>query len=70
MGNIVTTHRREGDMQISENPPKTDRQKVLDWLARIGETDEACINEVLEQCKTDPDARRYYVMRSKEVCNG
>lgn len=55
---------------LNENIGKTDRQKVLDWLASIGETDQACIDEVLEQCKTDPDARKYYVMRSEEVFNG
>ena len=46
---------------------QSDRQKVLDWLASIGETDQACINEVLEQCKTDTEARKYFVMRSGEA---
>ena len=29
------------------------RKKVLDWLDKIGETDEACRAEVLEQCAKD-----------------
>ena len=42
------------------------RKKVLDWLDKIGETDEACRAEVLEQCAKDPEARAYYVARSEE----
>jgi hypothetical protein len=45
----------------------TDRAKVLAWLKRIGETDQAVIDEVIEACKTDPSARAYYLMRSKEA---
>jgi len=48
----------------------TDRQKVEAWLDLIQEFDPAIRAEVLEQCKTDIEARRYYVMRSEEVCNG
>ena len=40
--------------------------KVNNWLDRIGETDEACRAEVLDQCAKDPEARAYYVMRSEE----
>jgi len=43
------------------------RKKVLDWLDKIGETDEACRAEVLEQCAKDQEARAYYVMRSEEL---
>jgi len=42
------------------------RKKVLDWLDKIGETDEACRAEVLEQCAKDQEARAYYVARSEE----
>jgi len=42
------------------------RKKVLDWLDKIGETDEACRAEVLDQCAKDPEARAYYVARSEE----
>lgn len=45
----------------------TERQKVLAWLASIGETDQACIDEVIDQCKNDPEARAYYVFRYNEV---
>ncbi len=39
----------------------TDREMVLAWLASINETDQLCVNEVIEQCKNDPEARKYYV---------
>lgn len=45
----------------------TDRvAKVNAWLDKIGEHDEACRQEVLEQCKDDPEARQYYLQRSEE----
>lgn len=45
----------------------TDRERVLKWLAHIGETDQAVIDEVINQCRTDKEARAYYVGRSAEV---
>lgn len=49
------------------NTEKTDRQKVLEWLKLIGETDPACIAEVIEQCSKSNEARAYYVARHSEV---
>lgn len=46
----------------------SDRAKVNKWLDFIQEFDEACRNEVLEQCAKDTDARRYYVQRYEEDC--
>ena len=40
------------------------------WLEFIGETDKACIDEVLDTCRKDPEHRAYFVMRSGEVGNG
>lgn len=37
------------------------------WLAHIGETDPAIIAEVLDQCRTDADARYYFIRRAEEV---
>ena len=45
----------------------TDRDKVLAWLNHINETDQAIIDEVIEACRTDPEARAYYVGRSSEI---
>ena len=40
------------------------------WLAHIGETDKACIDEVLDACRENPEAMAYFVHRSREVNNG
>ena len=45
----------------------TDREKVLAWLKHTGEKDQAVIDEVIAQCKVDPEARAYYVGRSSEI---
>lgn len=44
----------------------SDLQKVNSWLDRIGETDKACRDEVLDQCKTDKEAMNYYLSRCAE----
>jgi hypothetical protein len=38
-----------------------DEAKVRKWLAHIGETDGEVVAEVLDQCRTDADARKYYI---------
>lgn len=47
----------------------SDREKVLKWLEAINETDPECINEVIEQCASDPQARAYYVGRYEQMLN-
>jgi len=37
------------------------------WLAHIEETDSTIINEVLNKCCNESDARRYFLKRSEEV---
>jgi len=37
------------------------------WLAHIEETDPAIIAEVVDNCRNDQDARRYFLKRSGEV---
>ena len=44
----------------------TERVKVLAWLAHIKEFDQRCIDEVIDQCKADPEARAYYLMRYEQ----
>ena len=34
------------------------------WLAQIGEKDPEIIAQVLDQCRSDPDARRYFIRRA------
>lgn len=53
---------------MAENPQKqSDRQKVLEWLASIGETDPVIIAEVIESCSNDIESRRYFVGRHQKI---
>ena len=40
-----------------------ERRVIRDWLASIGETDGAVIDEVLKQCKADQSVRDRFVRR-------
>lgn len=44
----------------------TNRTKVLAWLAHIKEADPLCIGEVINECKANPEARTYYLMRYEQ----
>lgn len=46
----------------------SDKEKVLKWLDSIGEKDRQCIDEVIEQCAKDQEARDYYVGRYSQEC--
>lgn len=38
---------------------------ILEYLSEIGETDSATIDAALAQCKTDPEAREFYLSRAR-----
>lgn len=38
----------------------TDREMIMAWLERIGETDKSCIDTVIRQCTESREAREYY----------
>jgi hypothetical protein len=40
--------------------------QVRAWLASIGESDAATVNEVLDACASDPDALAYFLARAAE----
>ncbi len=44
-----------------------DGAKILEWLAHIEETDPKIIEEVLDKCRDDLVARRYFLERWEEV---
>jgi hypothetical protein len=44
----------------------TDREKVLAWLAHINETCQQVIDEFIRQCRSDLEARAYFVNRHDE----
>jgi phage tail sheath protein FI len=39
-------------------------RKVINWLASIGEAEQAIIDETIERCKTDPDTLSYFLQRA------
>jgi hypothetical protein len=42
--------------------------KIRVWLKHIEETDSGVIEEIVERCKVNPEARQYFLMRSEETC--
>ena len=44
-----------------------EESNILAWLAHIEETDPAIIAEVVDKCRNDLEARRYFLKRSEEV---
>jgi len=44
-----------------------EESNILAWLTHIEETDPAIIAEVVDKCRNDPEARRYFLKRSEEV---
>lgn len=44
----------------------SDEARIRGWLAAIGEEDEATIEEVMENCRTDAEARDYFLTRATE----
>ncbi|MCU7803803.1 MAG: hypothetical protein KZQ96_11445 [Candidatus Thiodiazotropha sp. (ex Lucinoma borealis)] len=44
-----------------------EESNIRAWLVHIGETDPAIIAEVLDKCRNNLEARRYFLKRSVEV---
>ncbi len=44
-----------------------DLEAIRKWLSYIGENDPRCIEEVMEQCRADAEARSYFVGRSADM---
>lgn len=44
-----------------------EESSIRAWLAHIKETDQATIAEVVDECRNDWKARRYFLKRSEEV---
>ncbi len=41
--------------------------KIRAWMEHLGETSELLINEYLEKCRIDHDAKQYFLKRSEEI---
>jgi hypothetical protein len=53
-------------------PPKktkteSKKQRVLNWLAYIGETDPAIIEDTLNRCRADQETLKYFLHRANET---
>lgn len=44
-----------------------DKQDVLAWLDSIEETNQGVVDDVLNRCESDPEARDYFVIRANET---
>ena len=58
--------------QAANDPPTPDlsadqEQAIRAWLARIGETDEQTIEEVVDGCRRDTEVLRYFTGRAAEL---
>lgn len=68
------SHFDSKDSSLTRHIPKfeidladTDKQKILAWLAHIGETDQEIVDEVLVQVTNDARALAYFLKRAEEV---
>jgi hypothetical protein len=53
-------------------PPKktkteSKKQRILNWLAYIGETDSAIIEDTMNRCRADQETLKYFLHRAKET---
>lgn len=56
-----------GAGDTAPDPMTADDERVIRaWLAYIGETDPATIDDVLTKCSNDIDARDYFIRRAAE----
>ncbi len=46
-----------------------DQQKIINWLASIGEDDQGMIDETIDRCKADPETLSYYLQRADGIAN-
>ena len=63
---IEALRRMAGDEAISLVMSDADEQHILAWLDHIGESDPVTIGEVIDRCRSDASARRYFLERAHE----
>jgi len=42
-------------------------QKIINWLALIGETEQGVIDETIDRCKADPETLSYFLQRADGI---
>lgn len=63
----VTAVPQPGEAGNSRPVTTTEEAAIRAWLAHIEETDEAIIKIVLDQCRADAEALRYFLRRAAQV---
>jgi hypothetical protein len=63
---VATVAVAEKPEPLPELSPE-EESNIRAWLAHIEETDPAIIAEVVDKCRNDQEARRYFLKRSEEV---
>lgn len=58
---------KPGESENSVPVTTAEEAAIRAWLAHIEETDEAIIATVLDQCRVDVEALRYFLRRAEEV---
>ena len=59
--------KRNGEDRLSRPLATGEEQAMRRWLDHIHETDPDTIEMVLEQCRTDPEAKAYFLKRVRET---
>ena len=59
--------KHDGETRLSRPLSTGEEQAVRRWLDHIHETDHDTIEMVLEQCRTDPEAKAYFLKRAGET---
>ncbi|MBV1959363.1 MAG: hypothetical protein KUG53_01390 [Pseudomonadales bacterium] len=59
---IVTKETKQASVFLPD-----EERNILAWLAYINETDQATIGAILDQCRGDLDARRFFLKYSEEI---
>jgi len=62
-----TPSAKKADIPESATMTADEERAIRAWLAHIEETDPAIIAEVVDKCRNDLEARRYFLKRSEEV---
>jgi hypothetical protein len=64
---ILKPHRDEVIRLLTPPMTATEETAIRCWLTVIGENDPGTAEEVIENCRRDTEARRYFLRRAREL---
>lgn len=53
------------DSHLTVNITDSEQDMIRAWLTRIGEDDQKIVDDVLVRCRTDEEARIYFLKRAR-----